>query len=213
LRHAYGIATAKCLSAGAYIQFDECTLNRCVLGSDNRDAYVVEVPVQGTVPVFSLGTASCASDYTGVASVTCPIHHGPFNFSGCVPKCSVGSGNRIGYTIPNPNADTERGLGAVGCNESFSGTAAVVCNVSANVTDFQFHGCEPNICTAGSGQTDGYVITGNGNTATTVLQMEGKVQCKPTINFGGTPEIQPTQPSIGAAPQCVGVRHSCRVQL
>eukprot|EP01047_Picozoa_sp_COSAG01_P013214 COSAG01_NODE_615_length_14818_cov_9.454039_1_plen_149_part_10 len=94
----------------------------CLSGSGDRAGYEIWGQ-QLAVTVAGLGSITCAPGYGGgTPTVTCPAWNGPFVFSGCVDQCTVGSGNRTGYIITNANANTQVGMGAVTCAQSYSGT-------------------------------------------------------------------------------------------
>jgi hypothetical protein len=96
-------------------------------------------------------------------------------------QCMSGSGNRVGYAIPNAAAVVPSGLGTVTCatNYATSTVVTVVCSVPGG--SFLFGGCSENTCTANSGDRTGYTLATP--QATTVSGL-GTLACAP--NYAGT---------------------------
>ena len=173
-----GVAKFSCATDSGFFEFSGCEAE-CQPSSGERTGFVVESGRANETTVSRLGNLSCASNFTGVPAVTCPVPRGAFVFSGCVPMCTVGS-IQTGYIVAEGSPAVSRVADLVGlsCANDYSGAPIASCDAAS--APFTMAGCIERSCQPPTQGSTGYTIEYPHKTSVASL---GRVEC--AVNYHG----------------------------
>mmetsp|Transcript_6016 Transcript_6016/g.13168 ORF Transcript_6016/g.13168 Transcript_6016/m.13168 type:complete len:1097 (-) Transcript_6016:21-3311(-) len=167
-------ATATCSTGFGYFSFSGCeTPPTCSLPSTIPAAYSYSSGCTGPIVEGLCTGVTCASNYNGVASVSCPSS-GTFVLSGCEPACTLPA-TTTGFSISGCTGSKSSAQCTVACDSWYIGTPMDSCATAGG--EHILSGCTAEPKCKLPTNTDGYSPSGCGSTTSSVYDSQCSVSC------------------------------------